>query len=63
MIDADDVGGGFIFGGIAVGLVFLVWYLVFSVPEIEKCHEKGGQIVRIEGTDKCMDTSVLREVK
>ena len=63
MIDADDVGSGFLFGGIAVGLVFLIWYLVFSVPEIDKCHEKGGQIVRIEGNDKCMDTSVLKEVK
>lgn len=63
MIDADDVGGGFLFGGIAVGLVFLVWYLVFSVPEIDKCHEKGGQIVRIEGKDKCIDNTLLKEVK
>lgn len=63
MIDANDVGDGFAFGGIAVGIFFLIWYLVFSVPEIDKCHENGGQIVRIEGEDQCMDTSALKVIK
>ena len=63
MIDASDVGDGFAYGGVIFGIILLVWYLAFSKPEIEKCHEKGGQIVRIEGTDKCMDTSSLKVVK
>lgn len=63
MVDIDDVGNAGLFGGVGVLIVFLIWYLVFSVPEINKCHDKGGQIVRIEGTDKCMDTSALKEVK
>ena len=63
MIDADDVGNGFAFGGLVVGLIFLAIYFYYSKPVIETCHDKGGQIVRIEGQDKCMDTSVLKEVK
>ena len=63
MIDADDVSNGFVFGGVAVGLIFLLFYLVFSVPEIDECHKKGGQIVRIEGDDKCISTDSLKEVK
>jgi hypothetical protein len=63
MIDASDVGDGFVYGGVVCGILFLVWYLAFSKPEIEQCHEKGGQIVRIEGEDKCMDTSALKVVK
>jgi hypothetical protein len=62
MVDADDVSAS-AFGGIILFVVFLIWYLVFSVPEIDKCHEKGGKIVRIEGEDKCMDTSALKEIK
>ncbi len=63
MIDANDVSDAGLYGGVALVVVFIVLYLVFSVPEINECHEKGGQIVRIEGKDKCMDTSVLKEVK
>ena len=63
MIDADDVGNAGLFGGLAVFVVFLVWYLVFSVPGIDKCHEKGGQIVRIEGNDKCIASEALKELK
>ena len=63
MIDADDVGMAGLFGGLGVFLVFLVIYLVFSVPEINVCHEKGGKIVRIEGEDQCMDISSLKEIK
>ena len=63
MVDVDDVGDGFLFGGVAVGLILLVCYLVFSKPEIDQCHQKGGQIVRIEGKDQCLDTSALKVVK
>jgi hypothetical protein len=63
MIDASDVGDSFVYGGVVFGIIMLIWYLAFSKPEIEQCHEKGGQIVRIEGTDKCMDTSALKVVK
>ena len=64
MVDADDVSASaFAFGGIILFVVFLIWYLVSSVPEIDKCHEKGGKIVRIEGKDKCIDNTQLKEVK
>jgi hypothetical protein len=63
MIDADDVGNVALFGSIPLLIIVVIWYLVFSVPEINECHEKGGQIIRIEGKDKCMDTSALKEVK
>jgi hypothetical protein len=62
MVDADDVGAS-AFGGIIIFVIFLIWYLVFSVPEIDKCHEKGGKIVRIEGDDKCIATDALKELK
>lgn len=63
MIDADDIGYVALFGSIPLLIIVVIWYLVFSVPEIDQCHDKGGQIVRIEGEDKCMDTSVLKEIK
>jgi hypothetical protein len=63
MIDADDVGIAGAVGGLFVLVIFVIWYLVFSVPEINKCHEKGGKIVRIEGTDQCMDVGALKEIK
>lgn len=63
MIDASDVGDGFLFGGVTIGIIFLIIYLVWSVPEIDKCRENGGQIVRIEGKDQCMDTSALKVIK
>lgn len=55
MIDADDVGNAGMFGGLVLFIIFLVIYLVWSVPEIEQCHEQGGVIVRIEGNDKCVE--------
>jgi hypothetical protein len=63
MIDVDDVGNGFAFGGLIVGLIFLAIYFYYSKPEIDKCHEKGGQIVRIEGNDKCIASDALKEIK
>lgn len=63
MIDASDVDSGLLFGGVIVGIIFLIIYLVWSVPEIDQCHEKGGQIVRIEGEDNCMDTSAMKVIK
>ncbi len=63
MINEDDVGDGFLFGGLFVGIIFLVLYFVFSKPEIEACHEKGGVIVRIEGKDKCIEAAALKEIK
>lgn len=62
MVDADDVGAS-AFGGIIVFVIFLAIYLIWSVPEIDKCHEKGGKIVRIEGDDKCIAVEALKEIK
>ena len=58
MIDADDVGNAGLFGGIGLFIIFLVIYLIWSVPEIEQCHKDGGVIVRIEGKDKCVEPLV-----
>ena len=54
MFDIDDLGAS-CFGGIVIFIIFLVIYLVVSVPEIEECHAKGGVIARIEGKDKCIE--------
>lgn len=61
MIDADDVGDAALYGGIPLFIIFLIIYFVWSVPEIEQCHQDGGVIVRIEGKDKCVEPPV--EVK
>ena len=60
MIDIDDVGEAALYGGIPILIIFIVWYLVFSKPEIEECHAKDGVIVRIEGEDLCIDKSALK---
>lgn len=63
MVDIDDVGNAALFGSIPVLIIFIIWYLVFSVPEIEKCHKDGGVIVRIEGQDTCVKKDVLVPVE
>lgn len=67
MVDIDDVGGAALYGGIAVFVAFVVWYLVFAVPaiinDVDACYNKGGQIVRFEGNDKCIATDALRVIK
>jgi hypothetical protein len=63
MIDADDIGTVAIVGSIPLIIIFVVIYFVWSVPVIDKCHEKGGVIVRIEGVDKCIDVSAIKEIK
>jgi hypothetical protein len=63
MVDVEDVGEGFAYGGIFFGVVLLVVYLVFSKPEIEACHDKGGVIARIEGKDICVDKSVFKPIE
>lgn len=62
MIDEDDVGNAFLFGGIPLAVIFLICYLVFSKPQINTCHEKGGVIVRIEGADKCVAKDAMKEI-
>ena len=61
MIDSDDVSGVALFGSIPLLIIVLVWYFVYSVPEINACHDKGGVIVRIEGNDKCVDPPVEKK--
>lgn len=63
MVDIDDVGNAGLFGGILLFVIFLAIYLIWSVPEIDKCHDKGGKIVRIEGADKCIAADALKEIK
>jgi hypothetical protein len=66
MIDADDVGDAFWWGGIPLGILFLVIYLVYSVPEIEKCekpstdHPQGGIMVKdARGHEQCIDKNAM----
>lgn len=60
MIDFDDVGDGFLFGGIIVGIIFLLLYLAFSKPEIDACKEKGGIMVKTsDGESACIDKTAL----
>lgn len=63
MIDASDVGNAALFGSIPILVIFIVWYFVFSKPQIEECHKQGGIIVRIEGNDRCVDATALKPIK
>lgn len=63
MIDSDDVGDGFLYGGIVVGLIFLVIYLVWSKPEIDDCEKKGGIVVKSNGDAVCIDKKALIQAK
>jgi hypothetical protein len=63
VIDADDVGDGFIFGGVAVGLVLLVCYFVFSKPVIDACEKNGGVIVKSNGESICVRKDSLIKVE
>lgn len=59
MIDIDDVGNGFLFGGVIVGIIFLVCYFVFSKPIINDCEKNGGMIVKSNGDAVCIDRKAL----
>ncbi|MRT30782.1 hypothetical protein [Herbaspirillum sp. CAH-3] len=59
MIDSDDVGDGFLFGGVIVGLIFLVIYIAFSRPEIKACEQNGGAMVKSNGDMICIDKKAL----
>jgi hypothetical protein len=65
MIDADDVGDAF-WWSIPIGIIFLVIYLIWSVPEIKKCeqptadHPTGGIMVKdARGKEVCIDKSAM----
>lgn len=59
MIDVDDVGEGFVYGGVVIGVIFLVIYLVFSKPEIKQCEDAGGIVVKSNGDTVCVDKNAL----
>lgn len=63
MIDSDDVGNGFLYGGLAIGLILLVLYFVFSKPEIDECEKSGGVIVKSDGKAICVDKKALVPLK
>lgn len=58
-IDIDDVGDGFLFGGIVIGIIFLICYFVFSSPVVDECEKKGGMIVKSNGDAVCVDKKAL----
>lgn len=58
-IDFDDVGDGFLFGGIIIGIIFFILYLVFSSPVVDECEKKGGIIVKSNGEAVCVDKKAL----
>lgn len=64
MIDADDVGNGFLFGGILVGIVFLAIYFFFSVPKIDECEKQGGLMVKTARGDAiCVNKDAVLTAK
>lgn len=63
MISEDDIGNAALFGGIPILIIFIILYFVFSKPEIDECHDKGGVIVRIEGEDSCVDKEAFKPPK
>lgn len=65
MIDVDDVGDGFLFGGVIVGMILLVIYFAFSRPEINKCEQAGGIMVKsvTDGRTSCVDKNSLKAIK
>jgi hypothetical protein len=63
MIDSDDIVDAALYGPIALVIIFVVLYFVFSKPEIDKCHEQGGVMLKIEGEHKCIKKELLQEAK
>lgn len=63
MIDLDDVGSGFLYGGIFIGLIFLCLYLAFYRPEIKECESKGGMMVKSNGDSICVNKAALIPLK
>jgi hypothetical protein len=63
LIDEDDLGMVALLGGIPILIICLIVYFVWSKPEIDKCHEEGGVIVKIEGKHKCIDAKILQPAK
>jgi hypothetical protein len=63
MIDIDDVGDGFLYGGIVIGVIFLVCYFAFSRPVIDECEKAGGVVVKSNGKPLCVDKKALIESK
>jgi hypothetical protein len=59
LIDEDDLGMVALFGGIPLLIICIIVYFVFSKPEIDKCHEEDGVIVKIEGEHRCIDEKIL----
>jgi hypothetical protein len=62
-IDIDDVGDGFLYGGVVIGLIVLACYLIFSKPEIDDCKERGGVPVKSNGELVCVDEKLLIKAK
>lgn len=63
MIDFDDVGYGFLFGGVFVGLILLALYFVLSQPVINECESKGGVIVKSDDKAIYIDKKALLPLK
>lgn len=59
MIDSDDVGDGFLYGGVVIGLIFLFIYFHYSKPEIDKCEKAGGVMVKANGDAVCVKKDAL----
>jgi len=59
MIDVDDIGDGFLYGGIIIGLIFVVLYFAFSKPEINECEKSGGIIIKSNGNAVCIDKKAI----
>ena len=64
MIDLDDVGNGFLFGGIIIGLILLAGYFYLSKPVIDECEKRGGIVLKSNGKAICVrKDALIQEVK
>ena len=59
MVDIDDVGDGFLFGGFVIGVILLILYLCFSKSEIDACEKQGGVVVKSNGSAVCVRKDAL----
>jgi hypothetical protein len=59
MVDVDDVGDGFLYGGVFIGLILLAIYFVYSKPEIDACTKAGGVMVKANGEAVCVRKDAL----
>lgn len=58
-IDLEDVGNSALYGSLAIVVVVVVLYLIFSKPFIDECEAAGGITVKSNGDLICIDRAAV----